>query len=156
MAPLPLQPLRVVACTALIAATLPASAHSQVGVTTDILTGIVVDAQGNPLAGVVVEALSLESEITRRTTTDSHGRYTILFPDGGGQYRITARMIGMTPRLATVIRHADEDRLVWDVQMASAAFALDPVVITGGVGTEQLRAQTFVPPSPSPLREKYG
>ena len=74
---------------------LPDVMNAQVGVTTDIITGVVVDATGNPLANVIVEALSLESQITRNARTDERGRYTILFPDGGGQYQMTARLIGL-------------------------------------------------------------
>src|SRR5258705_12400329 len=58
--------------------------HGQVGSTTDILTGTVTDENGTPIAGAIVEALSLETQITRRTTTDARGRYTILFPDAAG------------------------------------------------------------------------
>ncbi|HEX9692228.1 MAG TPA: carboxypeptidase-like regulatory domain-containing protein [Gemmatimonadales bacterium] len=107
--------------------TLPA----QVGVTTDIITGIVVDANGAPLAGVAIQARSLETEVVRTAVTDERGRYIILFPDGGGQYEVTARLVGMLPQTATLVRYADEDRLLWDVRLQATAFALDPVVVTG-------------------------
>src|SRR5207248_1951302 len=57
------------------------------------------------------------------------GRYTILFADGGGQYRVTARMLGLAPQSAIVARQADEDRLVHDFTMSSTAAVLEAVTI---------------------------
>lgn len=84
--------------------------HSQVGASTDILTGVVTDENGAPLAGAIVEALSLETQITRRTNTDARGRCTILFPDGGGQYQLTARYLGRQPQQTTLQRYAVNER----------------------------------------------
>ncbi len=105
----------------------PAAVRAQVGATTDILTGVVTDAAGAPLAQVVVEATSVETEIIRGARTDARGRYTILFPDGGGQYRLTFRGIGFTPVTRLVARYADEDRLVTNVQMVATATQLAEV-----------------------------
>ena len=62
-----------------------APASAQVGTTTDVLTGLVRDSTGKPIVGAVVEATSLETQVVRTTKTDPRGRYTLLFPDGGGQ-----------------------------------------------------------------------
>ncbi len=105
------------------------SAFAQVGTTTDILTGVVTDAAGAPLAGAVVEAQSLETEITRRVRTDGRGRYTILFPDGGGAYQMTARYLGMRPEQVTLQRFADEDRLEWNPRLAAAAVVMDTLTV---------------------------
>ena len=67
------------------------------GSTTDILTGVVTGPDGKPLAGATVDATALDGQITRHAQTGNNGRYTILFPDGGGQYRVTIRFIGMAP-----------------------------------------------------------
>jgi Carboxypeptidase regulatory-like domain len=104
-------------------------ARAQVGTTTDILTGVVTDETGAPLAGAVVEAQSIESEITRRVRTDSQGRYTILFPDGGGAYQMTARYLGMRPEQVTLQRFADEDRLEWNPRLAAAAIVMDTLTV---------------------------
>src|SRR3712207_5928540 len=95
----------------------PAVVTAQVGGTTDIITGRVTGPGGQPLAGARVEVTSLETEVTRTRTTDQNGRYTILFPDGGGQYRMTVRYIGMQPVTVPLAREADEDRFVTDVRM---------------------------------------
>ena len=68
----------------LLAGALSSAAHAQIGGTTDILTGLVVGPDSQPMANVIIEALSLETQITRTTTTNARGRYTLLFPDGGG------------------------------------------------------------------------
>src|SRR5438552_19154826 len=91
-----------------------ATISAQVGSSTYILTGRVTGPDGKELQGVRVEATSIETGVTRSRTTDTQGRYTILFPDGAGQYRVTARMLGLTPQSTTVARQADEDRLVHD------------------------------------------
>ncbi|MBE0594901.1 MAG: carboxypeptidase regulatory-like domain-containing protein, partial [Gemmatimonadales bacterium] len=59
---------------------LPVTVRAQVGATTDILTGVVVDASGAPVEGVTIEARSLDLQVSRTAITDARGRYTILFP----------------------------------------------------------------------------
>jgi carboxypeptidase family protein len=108
---------------------LPGFLHGQVGSTTDILTGTITDENGAPLARAIVEAMSLETQITRRTTTDARGRYTILFPDGGGQYQMTARYLGRQPQQTTLQRYADEDRFSWNPQLPPLAITLAPVTV---------------------------
>src|SRR5688500_12646840 len=95
----------------LLLALLPGRLGAQVGTTTDLLTGIVRDSAGQPVPDAVVEATSIETQITRTTKTDPRGRYTLLFPDGGGQYRLIVRAIGKTPVRRTVARQAEADQL---------------------------------------------
>src|SRR3954467_12024314 len=83
----------------------PDSVNAQVGSATDIITGVIVSEQG-PVDGANVQAYSLETQITRTARTDARGRYTILFPDGGGQYRMSARAVGMNPRIEMIQRNA--------------------------------------------------
>jgi hypothetical protein len=129
---MPFRPRRLLlACGVLVAAAIPAMARAQVGATTDIITGVVTDSAGQPLADASVDALSLETQITRRQLTDQRGRYTIVFPDGGGQYTMTARMIGMAPHSATLVRQADEDRLVWNVKLGTSVIELEAVTVRG-------------------------
>ena len=109
----------------------PTRAAAQVGTTTDILTGSVTDPTGHPIEGADIEATSLETEISRRTHTNEKGRYTIVFPDGAGQYRVTARFIGMAPSVVQVSRQADEDRLVSDIHMSPSAQRLATVTVNG-------------------------
>jgi hypothetical protein len=100
-----------------------------VGSTTDILTGVVRNPAGAPIPGATVEAKSVETQVTRRTRTNSDGRYTILFPDGGGQYQLTVRFIGMAPATLNVAHVADEDRLVTNVELSQNATQIQGVVV---------------------------
>src|SRR5689334_2415425 len=102
--------LRLGFVAAMIAAAVPLRA--QVGSSTDILVGKVMGPDGRPLQGARVEATSVETGVSRSRNTDAQGRYTILFPDGGGQYRVTVRMLGLSPSSFIVARQSDEDRLV--------------------------------------------
>lgn len=104
-------------------------AAGQVGATTDILTGTVRGPDGEPLAGAVVEATSVETGVSRQRTSDAQGRYTIVFPDGGGEYELTARFIGMAAVHVSVARQADEDRIVADIRMGLLAVPLEPVTV---------------------------
>jgi len=102
---------------------------AQVGSTTDILTGVIRGPEKEPLEGAVVDATSLETQITRHAHTDAKGRYTIVFPDGGGQYRVTIRFVGMGESRFVISRQADEDRLVHDVDMSPSEQRLQEVTV---------------------------
>jgi hypothetical protein len=127
--------VRLIAC-ALLALILPAAAGAQVGSTTDIITGRVFSPDGRPLAGVRVEAMSIETQITRGRETNEKGQYTILFPDGGGRYQMTARHVGFAPSQLIVLRQGDEDRLVADFTMS---------VVPAVLSTQTIVAQATVP-----------
>ncbi len=106
-------------------------AQAQVGSTTDIVTGRVLGPDGKPIENVTVAVKSAESGITRTKRTDAAGRYTILFPDGGGQYRVEFRAIGFAPVSRNVARQGDEDRLVTDIQLGTQVAArLSTVTVT--------------------------
>ncbi len=102
---------------------------AQIGATTDVLTGVVRDESGQPIAEAVVEATSLETQVIRTARTDARGRYMILFPDGGGQYRLIVRAIGWTPIMRTIGRTSDEDRLVTNVTLGQTPTRLQDVVV---------------------------
>ena len=119
---------------ALLLLALPGRLSGQIGTTTDVLTGIVRDSAGQPVADAIVEATSLETQVVRTTKTDPRGRYTLLFPDGGGQYRLIVRAIGKTPVMRTVARTADEDRLVTNITLGAPPTRLQDVVVRGNQG----------------------
>jgi len=117
---------------AALAVAAPPRASAQAIAGTDIITGTILSDDGTPVPDASVEAYSLETQVTRRARTDARGRFTILFPDGGGQYRMSVRVLGMNPRTALIMRDADEDRLVWNVQLQSSPVTLEPVNVNGG------------------------
>ncbi len=113
----------------LLALAIPARGFAQVGSTTDILMGRVAGLDSQAVAGARVEATSAETGITRTTTTGPDGRYTIVFPDGGGTYRLTVRAIGMAPVTRDIQRQGDEDRLITDFTMGRTATQLATVQV---------------------------
>ncbi|HEX5071603.1 MAG TPA: carboxypeptidase regulatory-like domain-containing protein [Gemmatimonadaceae bacterium] len=102
---------------------------AQVGSTTDILTGTVTNTAGAPIPGATVEAKSFDTQVTRRARTNAEGRYTILFPDGGGQYQLTVKFLGMAPATLNVSHVADEDRLVTNVRLSQNPTEIQGVVV---------------------------
>jgi len=113
----------------LIALLSPAPILAQVGSTTDILMGRVAGVDSQAVAGARVEATSVETGITRTKTTGPDGRYTIIFPDGGGSYRLTVRALGMTPVTRNIQRQGDEDRIITDIDMGRFATQLATVQV---------------------------
>src|SRR4051794_5643896 len=122
-------PTLFVLLTLVGAALTPPAARAQVGSTTDIITGKITSPDGKPIVGARVDATSIETGVTRSRTTNDKGQYTILFPDGGGSYRIGIRYLGFAPATFTLARQADEDRLVADVKLDPVAAQLGPVVV---------------------------
>ncbi len=131
----------VAALAVAAAAALPAVAAAQVGSTTDIVTGKVVGTQGQPVANAQVTVTSLETGVSRTRSTNEKGTYTVLFPDGGGRYRIVVRAIGQQPRTLNVQREGDEDRLVANVSLAQSTTQLAPVRVTARAPTNNGRGQ---------------
>ncbi len=107
----------------------PAILAAQVGSTTDIVMGRVTAPEGTPIAGARISVTSTETQITRNKVTDADGRYSILFPDGGGSYRVQVNSIGYAPQIFNLVRQADEDRLVRDVVMGRNATVLQSVQV---------------------------
>lgn len=132
-------------------ALLPARASAQAGMGTDVIVGVVTGEDGAPVQDATVEAYSLETQVTRRARTDARGRFTILFTDGGGQYRMTARVLGSTPHTALLVRDADEDRLVWNVRLRAGAVTLDAISVQTG---PQLRSGEG--PTPGSREQVFG
>src|SRR5256714_6717114 len=108
---------------------LPVQALAQVGSTTDIWMGRIAGLDSQAVAGARVEATFVETGITRTKTTGADGRYTIVFPDGGGTYRLTVRAVGMAPVTRTISRQGDEDRIITDFDMGRIATQLATVQV---------------------------
>ncbi|HVD60451.1 MAG TPA: carboxypeptidase regulatory-like domain-containing protein [Gemmatimonadaceae bacterium] len=107
----------------------PRESSAQVGSTTDIIMGQVSGPEGQPISGARVEVTSTETQIKRTKTTGADGRYTIVFPDGGGSYAMTVTAIGYSPVRSAVSRQSDEDRLVADVKLGRSVAVLQSVEV---------------------------
>jgi len=125
-----LRPLPILLLLGALWVLAPSRAAAQVGMGTDIITGVITNEDGTPIQDATVEAFSLETQVTRRAHSDARGRFTILFTDGGGQYRMSVRVLGMTPRVQIIQRDADEDRLTWNVQLRGSPITLEGIDVT--------------------------
>jgi len=110
----------------LILALTPGTAFGQQA---DLLTGLVTSGDGRPLPGARVEAISLETELTRSVVTGLDGRYLLLFPDGGGLYVLRVSYLGMTEELRPVIREGVEDLLVANFTLYPHPIALEQILV---------------------------
>lgn len=141
-----MSPFRVLALAAAVATfALPHAGQAQTGAGTEIIVGRVLDTDGNPIAGARVEATSIETQTTRGRTTNDKGQFTILFPDGSGQYRVVARAIGFAPATQMVMRQSDEDRLEVTLRLQRSTQTLDRVMITSSRGPLQSNADRPTP-----------
>lgn len=136
---LPTVPRRValLLLAVLAAAALPRPAAAQTGAGTEIIVGRVLTSDGQPVSGARVEATSLETETTRGRNTNDKGQFTILFPDGSGQYRVVVRAIGFAPAQRMITRQADEDRLEVEFRLTRAPQSLAAVQVQGNRGPLQ-------------------
>ncbi|HSJ63448.1 MAG TPA: carboxypeptidase regulatory-like domain-containing protein, partial [Gemmatimonadaceae bacterium] len=122
---------RALACALVVALLVawPHAAAAQLGSSTDIIAGTVLGPGDLPLSGATVQVTSIETGITRSKTTNDKGQFTLLFPDGGGQYRIVVRFLGMAPQERTIARVADEDRLMANFTLSAAPAQLEAVTV---------------------------
>ena len=110
---------------------LPVAARAQVGGATDIIIGKVIGPDSQPVAGAKVLIVSASTNAQRSILTRDDGRFTVLFRDGGGTYRLLVTMLGFRPANLTIARQADEDRLVVTVRMSSNPAVLSTVTVRG-------------------------
>ena len=110
---------------------LPAALAGQVGVTTDIISGRVTGPGGAAISGAQIEAVSAESGVRRTAVTRADGRYTLVFPDGGGSYRVRASALGFSAAILDVARQADEDVLIASFRLGEEAIAIEGIAAVG-------------------------
>ncbi|HUE95921.1 MAG TPA: carboxypeptidase regulatory-like domain-containing protein, partial [Longimicrobiaceae bacterium] len=96
----------------------------------EIITGRVIGATGELISGASVRATSVETEIERGTITNAQGRFTLVFPQGGGEYQLVVSFIGMETVTLPLARIGDEEVLVAEVQLGVAPIALQGVEVT--------------------------
>ncbi|HTR78542.1 MAG TPA: carboxypeptidase regulatory-like domain-containing protein, partial [Gemmatimonadaceae bacterium] len=98
--------------------------------TVDVIRGTILGSDKKPIEGAVVTATSISLNIPRPARTDKDGKFTISFPDGGGDYWISLAAIGYVGKRFELKRNADEEILLVDETMAKAATTLNAVRVT--------------------------
>jgi hypothetical protein len=123
-------------------AALASPLRAQVGSSTDIIIGRVIGPDSAPVAGARVLIVSVATQAQKQLLTRADGRFTVLFRDGGGQYRLLVTFLGMRPANLTVQRQADEDRLQVTVYMSSNPQVLSTVQVRGRVNSAPAAASS--------------
>ncbi len=100
-------------------------------VSTDVIRGRVTDPDAHPVAGVEVKVTSYQGQITKTTTTDKNGRFTIIYINGEGDYWINLRKLGFAIKRYEIKKIGDEEVMLADARLSSAIVALDAVNVVG-------------------------
>jgi hypothetical protein len=112
-------------------APLGAPLAAQIGTTTEIIVGRVTGPDSQPVAGARVEITSLATGAVRKLLTKSDGRFSLLFREGGTQFRLTVTAIGRSPASMVISRRPDDDRVVAEVRLNPTTNTLSAVQVRG-------------------------
>lgn len=96
----------------------------------DIIRGKVTGPDSLPLENVKVTAMSLSTNQSISKNTNKDGRYTIIFPNGGGDYMVTYAAIGFQPTQKEVKREQDEAILIADQMLGKNPTMLNAIRVT--------------------------
>src|SRR3954463_4080147 len=96
----------------------------------DIIRGKVTGPDSLPLENVKVTAMSLSTNQSISKNTSKDGRYTIIFPNGGGDYMVSYTAIGFQPTQKEVKREQDEAILIADQVLGKNPTMLNAVRVT--------------------------
>lgn len=124
--------VRIGSLSGLVATTLIGGLSAQTS--TGSIRGYVTDSSGNPIVGGRVVAVSVLTSTPREVATQARGFYAMpgLVP---GEYDVTARQIGMTPRKVRV-RVLIGEVYPLDFKLAPSAVQLEAVTVAAPVGVE--------------------
>jgi hypothetical protein len=93
----------------------------------DVIRGRVIAVDSTAIPNATVTVTTISGGVNRSAKTDRNGRYTITFPNGDGDYLVKFVALGYAPRQYELKRAADEDILVANATLSSAANTLDAV-----------------------------
>ena len=96
----------------------------------DVIRGRVIGPDSAAVVGVQVTVTSLDGNVSRKTRTDKDGRYTVTFPNGEGDYMVSFTALGFAVKRFEVKRNADEEILIADAKLSSAAVNLEAMKVT--------------------------
>jgi hypothetical protein len=96
----------------------------------DVIRGRVITVDSQPIPNSTVTVTTISGGVNRTAKTDRNGRYTITFPNGDGDYLVKFVALGYSPKQYELKRAADEDILVANATLSTAANTLDAVHVT--------------------------
>jgi hypothetical protein len=106
------------------------AAASARGQESDIIRGKVAGPDSLPLENVKVTAMSLSTNQSISKNTGKDGRFTIIFPNGGGDYIVSFAAIGFQPQQREVKREQDEAILIADQVLGKNPTVLNAIRVT--------------------------
>ena len=109
-----------------VAAAKPLAAQQQA----DIIRGRVLGQDSLPIPNVNVLVTSFMGGINKTARTDKNGRFSVVFPNGEGDYWVGFAAIGYTFKRFELKRLAEEEILIADTRLERAAQRLDTVNVT--------------------------
>jgi hypothetical protein len=127
------------AIASLLAASVPAIAQD----TTSSISGRVLDASGQPVAGATVQIVHEPSGTTKITTTDANGRYSAQGMRVGGPFDVTASKAGMA--------QADQNNVYLQLSQDTAIN-----LTMGGASTQQAKDLQGVTVSANALAQTFS
>src|SRR5688572_13769860 len=80
----------------------------------DIIRGKIVGPDSQPVVNANINILDLGSGVSKQAKTNKDGRFSVLFPNGGGDYMVYVTAIGFTQKKYQVKRLAEEEILIAD------------------------------------------
>jgi hypothetical protein len=101
------------------------------GVTTAAVSGRVIDADSNPLPGVMVRVTNQATGIARTVVSDAQGGFHISGLQVGGPYSVVASRIGFSDDARHDIQLALGQNLVLTLALGVDAIALDAIRVVG-------------------------
>ena len=96
----------------------------------DIIRGKVTGPDGLPLENVKVTAMSMSTNQSISRNTAKDGRFTIIFPNGGGDFIVSYAVIGFQPAQKQVKREQDEAILIADQALGKNPTMLNAIRVT--------------------------
>ena len=96
----------------------------------DVIRGKVINDDSVAIPNATVTVTTISGGVNRSAKTDRNGRYTITFPNGDGDYLVKFVALGYSPRQYELKRAADEDILVANAKLSTAANTLDAIRVT--------------------------
>ncbi|HZE07120.1 MAG TPA: carboxypeptidase-like regulatory domain-containing protein, partial [Gemmatimonadaceae bacterium] len=106
-----------------------AFAQDSIPICPDTIRGTIRTADGKPVPGVKVVATMAPDRLQRTSLTDSVGNYSMVFPDGTGDYFLSASKIGWGPQRKRITRVDQTSLPPWDPVITQIAVNLDEVTV---------------------------
>jgi Carboxypeptidase regulatory-like domain len=121
--------IRRVACVLFVLASF-SLARTAAAQNADVIRGKVINDDSVAVPNAIVTVTTISGGVNRTAKTDRGGRYTITFPNGDGDYLVKFVALGYTPKQYELKRAADEDILVANAKLSTAANTLDAIHVT--------------------------